>query len=75
MNLKVVYVLEHPCPGWRGEKGFITADVLLRNLPKHYRRFQYFVCGPKPMMDAMEKLLPEIGVQWRLVHTERFDMG
>jgi len=75
MNLKVVYVLEHPCPGWHGEKGFITADVLRRNLPKHYRRFQYFVCGPKPMMNAMEKLLPNIGVPWRLVNTERFDMG
>jgi ferredoxin-NADP reductase len=35
---------------------------------------QYFVCGPPPMMDAMEKVLPEIGVPGELIHTERFDM-
>jgi predicted ferric reductase len=75
MNLKVIYVLEHPCPAWRGETGFITADVLRRNLPKQFRRFQYFVCGPKPLMNSMETLLPQIGVPWQLVHTERFDLG
>ena len=74
MNLKVVYVLSAPGPEWKGETGFINAKVLQRHLPKQFRRMQYFVCGPTPMMDAMEKILPEIGVPPLLIHTERFDM-
>jgi len=74
MNLKIVYVLEHPPASWKGEKGFIAADMLCRHLPNQFRRFQYFVCGPPALMNLMEKLLPEIGVPWRQIHTERFEM-
>jgi predicted ferric reductase len=75
MSLKVVYVVGEPSPDWKGETGRITADVLRRHLPaKQYRRWQYFVCGPGPMMDAMEELLPELGVPPQNIHTERFDM-
>jgi predicted ferric reductase len=72
MNLKVIYVLEQPHEDWEGESGYITADVLSRYLPKQYKRFAYFICGPEPMMDAMEKVLPEIGVPAEKVLTERF---
>ena len=74
MNLKVVYVLEKPSASWAGEKGFVDADMLRRYLPKQYRRFQYFICGPPPLMDAMERILPDIGVPRKLIHTERFAM-
>jgi predicted ferric reductase len=74
MNLKVVFVLANPGADWEGERGYITADVLERHLPRQFHRMQYFICGPGPMMDAMEKLLPEIGVPPELVHTERFNM-
>jgi len=74
MNLKLVYVLEQPNAAWNGEKGIITADVLRHHLPRQYRRFQYFICGPAPLMDAMEKILPDMGIPQRLIHTERFDM-
>lgn len=75
MNLKLVYVLEHPTALWQGERGFITVDVLRRHLPRQYRRLQYFICGPPALMDAMERVLPEMGVPQKLVHTERFEMG
>jgi ferredoxin-NADP reductase len=74
MNLKVVYVVEQPSASWAGERGFINAEMLCRHLPRQYRRFQYFICGPTLLMDAMERILPEIGVRQDLVHTERFDM-
>jgi ferredoxin-NADP reductase len=74
MNLKVVYVLTKPGPGWTGETGYITADLLKRHLPNQLQRMQYFVCGPTPMMNAIEKTLPEIGVPEDRIHTERFDM-
>ena len=74
MNIKVIYVLERPPVDWDGESGFITSEILRRYLPKQYRRFQYFVCGPTPMMDAVENILPPLGVAPELIHTERFDM-
>jgi predicted ferric reductase len=75
MNLKVVYVVGKPPPVWEGETGRISADLLQKYLPsKQYRRWQYFICGPAPMMDAMEELLPGLGVPSEKIHTERFDM-
>ena len=74
MNLKVIYVLEHASRDWTGETGFIDSDLLRRYLPKQYRRFQYFICGPLAMMDAMEEVLPEIGIAPECIHTERFDI-
>jgi predicted ferric reductase len=74
LNLTVVYVFERPGDDWTGERGFVTADVVRRHLPRHYRRFLYFICGPVPMMNALEKTLVEIGVPASAVQTERFDM-
>ena len=33
-----------------------------------------FICGPEPLMDAMEIAIPELGVPVENVLTERFDM-
>lgn len=72
LDLTVVHVLEQPPPGWTGETGRISTDVLRRHLPTGYRRWQFFVCGPDPMMDAMEDALVELRVPAPRVHTERF---
>ena len=74
MNLKVVYVLEKAPEEWQGETGFISQEVLQRRLPKQYRRFIYLICGPDPLMDAMEKALPALGVPNDQIQTERFSM-
>lgn len=74
LDLTVVHVLEHPPDGWEGETGYVNAEVLSRHLPPGYRRFQYFICGPDPMMDAAESALVRLDVPAERVHTERFDM-
>lgn len=74
MNLRIVYVLQEPGDGWAGEEGHINADMLLRHLPRQYKRFQFFVCGPPPLMDSMEQVLPTIGIPAESVHTERFEI-
>jgi ferredoxin-NADP reductase len=43
-------------------------------LPKYYQRYQHFICGPPPMMDAVEKGLPALGVPPQPIHSEGFDM-
>jgi predicted ferric reductase len=73
-GLRLVHVLEDPPDGWTGERGYITAELLRRHLPQEYETFRYFVCGPVPMMDAMERELVSLGVPDASVVTERFDM-
>ncbi len=74
-NFKLVVVLVKPKYEWGGETGFITEEILRRHLPDRlYKHFQYFICGPTPLMDAMEEVLPRIGVPADRIHTERFDM-
>jgi predicted ferric reductase len=74
LALTVVHVLERPPERWTGETGYVRASVLSRHLPTGFRRFQYFICGPDPMMDATEHALLGLGVPAERVHTERFDM-
>lgn len=74
MSLNVVYVLEHPAGNWKGETGLVSVPILRKYLPEQSRRFQYFVCGPPPMMDAMEGILPGLGILPENIHTERFDV-
>lgn len=74
MSLQVIYVLSSPPSDWGGETGFINSEILQRHLPKQYKRFVYFVCGPEPLMDAMEIALPELGVPEERVLSERFGM-
>jgi predicted ferric reductase len=75
MDLRVVYVLNQPEEDWEGERGYINSDMLKRYLPKQYRRFVYFICGPTPLMDAMEEALPKLGIPREKVHSERFGMS
>jgi predicted ferric reductase len=74
LNLKIVHVLESPPPGWTGETGYVTAEVLGRYLPGQRNSFEYFVCGPDPMMDKVERALYEHGVSIARFHSERFDI-
>ena len=74
LNLTVVHVLEDPPEQWAGETGYLTKAILERHLPPGRERFQYFICGPDPMMDAAEHALIRMGVPPERVHTERFDM-
>jgi predicted ferric reductase len=74
LDLKVVYVLEHPGADWAGERGFINTELLRRHLPKNFVHFQCFVCGPPVLMDLMEVDLPSLGLPMDRLHAERFDM-
>lgn len=76
LNLKVVHVLESPPDDWNGEKGFVNADILKRHLPSERKpnKVEIFVCGPGPMMNAVEKTLINIGIPLGDFHSERFDL-
>jgi predicted ferric reductase len=75
LDLQVIYVLEDPPEGWDGEKGFITAELLQRRLPRERFVRSYFFCGPPPMLDAIENVLQEYGVPREYTHKETFDLA
>ncbi|HMN59381.1 MAG TPA: ferric reductase-like transmembrane domain-containing protein [Anaerolinea sp.] len=76
LNLKVIHVLESPPEGWTGQRGYVNADILKQVLPAERapNRVETFICGPSPMMDAVEKSLTQLGVPLGDFHSERFDL-
>jgi predicted ferric reductase len=72
LDLKIVHVLSKPPEGWAGERGRLTADVLRRHAPADLRRWQFFLCGAGPPVDAGMAALVDICVPPESVHAERF---
>ena len=77
INLKVVHVLERPPEGWEGESGFISADILKKHLPEDYKKWEYlfFLCGPMPMIEAVEGILKELDVASSRIFSEKYEMA
>jgi predicted ferric reductase len=74
LDLKVVHVLSRAGPEWSGETGRVDGDLLDKYLPAGRERLQYFICGPTPMIDAVEDALLGLGIPAERVHGERFAM-
>lgn len=74
LNLYVVHVLEEPPAGWSGERGRVTREVLERHLPENRQSLEYFLCGPRPMIAAVERALHELGIPLARFHSELFDL-
>lgn len=72
LKLTVIHVLENPPEDWKGERGFINAEVFKRHLPPPYADHEYFICGPGVMMDAIEKALGGLDVPISKYHSERY---
>ena len=71
-HVQVVHVLNQE-PEFDGETGFVTADVLRRNLPRDLGEYQYLLCGPPPMVVNLEEELLEEGVPASRLRHELFD--
>jgi predicted ferric reductase len=76
IGLKLVNVLEHPPPGWGGERGYVTKAILMKHLTPPFDRpdTAFFVCGPEPMMNAVEPALRNLGVSIHQINSERFQI-
>jgi len=76
MNLTVIQVLEKPHDVEKCKnKGYITKDLLLSTLTENYKDLYYFMCGPMPMMNAMNKHLAAMGVDPAQIATEKYEMA
>lgn len=59
-NFHCHHVLEQPPPGWTSSTGRITPDLLRHSLPPPGSNTCVFLCGPPPMVDALEATLKEL---------------
>ena len=74
LNLTLVHVLKIPPANWQGESGLITPALLQKYLSAEVHTHEYFLCGPKPMSDAVQKELHDLKIPLRKIHFELFDM-
>ena len=73
MNFNLQLVLSEPPPGWHGRAGTLCAETLAACLDATRRAsWTYFVCGPPPMMNSVERSLLDFGVPGRQIIAERF---
>jgi predicted ferric reductase len=73
--LTVVHVLADPDDGWDGEREFVTRELIRRHVDGTFADLRCVVCGPPPMMEAVEQALVDLGVPLRQIESERFDIG
>lgn len=73
LALRLVHLLQEPPPGWTGECGLLTQEMLARHLPPERTQLEYFICGPTPMTHVAEAALAQLGIPAGHVHTEIFD--
>lgn len=59
-NLKIVYTVTDD-PTWPGEKSQINPDFINKYIPNIQKPI-FYVSGPEPMVEAMSKMLTEMGV-------------
>lgn len=75
LNLKIFYVLEKPKDPKKFIQGYITLDLLEKELPENRNDLYYFVCGPLPMIEAMESHMISLGIPESQVTTEKYEMA
>jgi len=73
LKMKIVHVLEAPPADWKGEAGWISAELMARYLPENRMELEYFICGPEPMQKAIQIALDRLGLPMENVQSESFN--
>lgn len=60
-------------PLFSDEGNFARVDMMQQKLPDLLESYDYFMCGPKPMIDGLMKDLKKVGVPRTRIHTEAFE--
>jgi len=70
-NLQVIFTVSEPNEGWTGYRGRINAQMIEREIPDYMERV-FYTCGPPAMVEAMERLLKDLGVPQEQIKKENF---
>ncbi len=73
-NLRVIYALTRPEPGWTGHVGRIESSLITRAAGDAARAgHEVFACGPIELLEQVEHTFAQLGVPAEHVHVERFE--
>ena len=75
MNLTIFHVLEKPANPEKYLQGFISRQILEDHLPPNRKDLFYFVCGPLPMIKAMDAHFMALGIPRNRINTEKYEMA
>jgi len=75
LNLTVTHVLEQPSKKMKTDTGFISQEILERDLPRNRGELFYFICGPLPMIGAMETHLNALEIPRGQITSEKYEMA
>jgi ferredoxin-NADP reductase len=70
-NLSLIFIINQPTEQWKGATGNINAEMIKKLLPD-YQENVFFTCGPPPMVEAMEKLMVNLGLPKEKLKRELF---
>lgn len=70
-NLKVVFTVNEATSGWKGAIGFISTELVKKEIPD-YKENVFYTCGPPAMVEAMEKLVEALGLPKKQLKREYF---
>ena len=70
-NLRLVLIVNEPTTQWKGATGIINTEIVKERLPD-YKENMFFTCGPPPMVEAMEKLVLNLGLPKENLKREYF---
>jgi ferredoxin-NADP reductase len=70
-HLKLVFTLNEADSGWKGATGFITADMIKKEIPD-YKETVFYSCGPPAMVEIMGKLVQQLGLPETQLKREYF---
>ncbi len=74
LGVKTVYTLtdaKQIPADWQGERGFVNADMITRNIPDFLQR-TFYISGSHTMVTEFQKLLSGMGVPRNRVKTDFF---
>lgn len=76
LDLTIIHNLEKPPAGWSGKTGYISRATIEEVIPAGIKRNQVeiFLCGPPPMMRAVDRAIKELALWPGDYHYERFDL-
>ncbi|MEW5704500.1 MAG: 2Fe-2S iron-sulfur cluster-binding protein [Pseudomonadota bacterium] len=66
------YACANADESWEGDKGFVTDSLLKHMGGEDFAGHEFYLCGPPPMIEAVEKILREKSVERSHIHREEF---
>jgi ferredoxin-NADP reductase len=70
-DVRIVHVLSRPGDDWSGHRGHISAEIVNGELADP-GEWTFYVCGPPPMVESMQKVLEELSIPRTQVVLEKF---